>query len=76
VLVWGTRGRRFESCLPDSQPIAVQRGQFPPITDDSNLWGSVTLQGLVLISRLMPFPAKPLMFGATVSGRQRLRLTL
>ena len=23
VLVWGTRGRRFESCLPDSQPIAV-----------------------------------------------------
>ncbi len=23
-LVWGTRGRRFESCLPDSQPIAVQ----------------------------------------------------
>ena len=23
-IVWGTRGRRFESCLPDFQPIALQ----------------------------------------------------
>ncbi len=62
VLVWGTRGRRFESCLPDSQPIALQCSHYYSIAADSNSWGSVTLQGLVLIPLLMSFPAKPLCF--------------
>ena len=47
VLVWGTRGRRFESCLPDSQPITLQCSRFHRIAVDSKLRGYI-LRGLVL----------------------------
>jgi hypothetical protein len=35
VLVWGTRGRRFESCLPDSRPIALQCSHVHAIAMES-----------------------------------------
>ena len=42
MLVWGTRGRRFESCLPDigAEMVAVSRGlatQGAAISD--TIWG-------------------------------------
>ena len=40
--------------------VAVQCSHFHTVSADSNLGGSVTLQGLVLIPWLMFFPAKPL----------------
>jgi hypothetical protein len=36
VEIWG---RRFESCLPDSQPVAVQCSHFHAIAADPNLSG-------------------------------------